>query len=1802
MGSPATRLDRLVSLLDIGSSQSIRSTAAVQLGQIAALRVRGASTAETKDGAANPAAPYRGVEGEWAEVTSLLSRITPLLLSKSWETRNAASQALYHICLAAGVWDPDTAGGTTTETETPPGLLHFVDFNLGTLLAAGTKLLASAGKEYDLPDQLSLGELQHAKKDLLGKLGLGFGGDDVDVGVDMDSELQLRQDVKPPPAAAEDETGRQLSARERNQLKRKRKTEAKLSSQARPTVPPTLHPVQDQQKRAKHEGAEDAKALIPGAWPFTQLAEQLGHDLFSPMWEARHGAALGLRELFRTQGSGGGKRLGLTTAANDAQHAQWAEDLAVRLLCVFALDRLGDFVFDQVVAPVRETASQTLAQLLPHMSDTLVRQTHDVLLEMIRQDSVEKAALIAKGRTDYIWEVRHAGLLGLKYEVAVRMDLLRGQDGASHAALGAAMLTDVLDVALLGLRDGDDDVRAVAAAMLLPVTRELVEQHLDSVPALLDQLWTCIRDMKDDLSSSTSGVMDLLASLYNYPQVMELMQPRTGDAALVSLIPLLYIFFRHTISDVRLSVLNAMQAFLQADVSEQAWVDDRLVRLLFQNMIVEEKAPIRDATAKVWAHVLDILEQDPDRFARLILPHIPTLFKIVMMPIGEPADHALFYAPGQTAAGARIGHDVDKGILSQDLTLVGIDTVIRGRLGAASALGEIVAKQAPAEAPACALLLPYLASTSALQKCLAAVVMQRWAELLNDPPAFLSTHTATAEVHATLLALLDATMPTTYAEMTVMLQRMHHDCQTLLKLFVRDGHIPKNQVPAVPEPFTLDDARAIAETTFTALEMKLGPKAREHALKILQEQQRKILAGVERYQNTKETEDILVLSAVATAVIAWEVLPAKLNPVIRSIMNSIKYEENVDLQARSAAAVAHFLELCSRPTARVNPSAKIIKNLCAFVCQDTAHTPVFATAKALTERIYSRATMDAPRKVSARGKYAEFTPTDDPALACEHLIRRGADAAMASIGKTFGEALWTQMPTLWELSAKVLLDIFADGPCAELDDEQGQQVLDACSVLESVVPHVAPALSPTLDPLLTTLLRVIQCPYAVIRAAGARCFRVLTHCLHDRSMHVLVEEIVPLLGDARHVVRRQGAIEVISHTVRALDERLLPYVVFLVVPVLGRMSDQDEDVRLLATNTFAELVKLVPLIHGLADPPHFPPALLAKRQEEQEFLAQLMDSSKVQPYTPSVTMKVDLRKYQLDGVSWMAFLAKYQLHGILCDDMGLGKTLQSITLLSSSHHDRDVRWKATQPPDATPIPSLIVCPPTLTGHWVHEIKQYSPNLRPVLYAGQPGERARMQSQLSKYDAVIMSYDVVRNDIAALAAMPWHYCVLDEGHIICSAKTKTSRAVKQIRAQHRIILSGTPIQNNVLELWSLFDFLMPGFLGTEAAFNERYARPVLACRSGKPSASEQEAATLALEALQKQIVPFLLRRLKEDVLDDLPPKIIQDIECDLGDIQKELYDTFVRSQARHATEDALADTDAAEDEPKQHVFQTLRYLRKLANHPSLVLNPEDPKHRQLLQVVEKERGTLQGLANAPKLQAVRQLLLDCGIGQEPTQGDAMAAACADAAAVSQHRVLIFCQMKQMLDVIERDLFRSVMPSVTYLRLDGSVPTEKRHGIVQTFNSDPSIDVLLLTTSVGGLGLTLTGADTVIFVEHDWNPMKDLQAMDRAHRLGQKKVVNVYRLITRNTLEAKIMGLQQFKMNVASSVVTQQNKGMELMDTDQILDLFDTDTGGAATPHPPTKAGGISQKALLASLEQMSDVEEGEYAAMANWKPN
>jgi TATA-binding protein-associated factor len=296
--------------------------------------------------------------------------------------------------------------------------------------------------------------------------------------------------------------------------------------------------------------------------------------------------------------------------------------------------------------------------------------------------------------------------------------------------------------------------------------------------------------------------------------------------------------------------------------------------------------------------------------------------------------------------------------------------------------------------------------------------------------------------------------------------------------------------------------------------------------------------------------------------------------------------------------------------------------------------------------------------------------------------------------------------------------------------------------------------------------------------------------------------------------------------------------------------------------------------------------------------------------------------------------------------------------------------------------------------------------------------------------------------------------------------------------------------------------MPGFLGTETQFNKTFRQALKPKNTGKDvQFRDQELAFSRLDQLHKQVLPFILRRLKKDVLRDLPDKIIQDYICSLSDTQKRIFE-------EHSINFQVSNS-----------FQDYNFLRKLLNHPKLI----DPQLKLDIHEV-------------PKLQALRDLFISCEISEEFG---------------GSHKALVFSQKKRMLDIIQEELLQRYFPDVKFLRIDGSTRPGERVHIADAFNTNPYLKLLLLTTKVGGLGLNLIGADVVIFIDHDWNPINDLQAMDRAHRLGQDRVVNVYRLITENTLEERILGLQAFKTSISNHLISTENASLSSIDTTSLL---------------------------------------------------
>lgn len=389
-----------------------------------------------------------------------------------------------------------------------------------------------------------------------------------------------------------------------------------------------------------------------------------------------------------------------------------------------------------------------------------------------------------------------------------------------------------------------------------------------------------------------------------------------------------------------------------------------------------------------------------------------------------------------------------------------------------------------------------------------------------------------------------------------------------------------------------------------------------------------------------------------------------------------------------------------------------------------------------------------------------------------------------------------------------------------------------------------------------------------------------------------------------------------------------------------------------------------------------------------------------------------------------------------------------------------------------------------------------------------------------------------------------------------------------------------MQSNVNEVWATFDFLMPNFLGTEASFSKEFAKPIIKSQAPDASANDIDQGLDSLKILHQQVLPFILRREKMQVMKELPPKIITDVPCQLSKEQLAIYERILKvSGTKDALEIVENELREEGDSPTNaklgsEVLQSLLQLRLTCTHPLLYSAFASSNGSALL---KSHSHSLTRLDCSGKLVALNDLLRhsyglvesEMAAADNDDTGfllpddDSCEALGMGNVATEQYdetkqrsasKCLIFAQFTQSLDIVEQYLFEPHMPSLQYLRLDGGVPSNRRQLIVDQFNSDANIKVLLLTTKVGGLGLNLTGADTVILLEPDWNPFIDIQAQDRAHRIGQTKAVNIYRLITSNTIEEKMMELQRRKKAVSDAVVNSENSTMYSMGTEKLLDIF------------------------------------------------
>ncbi|MDA3845185.1 MAG: DEAD/DEAH box helicase, partial [Vallitaleaceae bacterium] len=492
-----------------------------------------------------------------------------------------------------------------------------------------------------------------------------------------------------------------------------------------------------------------------------------------------------------------------------------------------------------------------------------------------------------------------------------------------------------------------------------------------------------------------------------------------------------------------------------------------------------------------------------------------------------------------------------------------------------------------------------------------------------------------------------------------------------------------------------------------------------------------------------------------------------------------------------------------------------------------------------------------------------------------------------------------------------------------------------------------------------------------------------------------------------------------------------------------------------------------------------------KSRTFKQLLDDIKEPSDIELQVPT-ELRATLRPYQETGFKWLKALNQYGFGGILADDMGLGKTIQAITLILSTNTDK---------------PSIVIAPTSLIYNWGSEIKRFAPELRYLIVTGGKEKREQhIQNQLMDFDIIITSYGAAKRDIALYEAIDFEFCIIDEAQHIKNHLSQNALAVKLIRAKTKLALTGTPIENNISELWSIFDFIMPGYLGNHKYFLTRYEKPIT-----------KENSPVALKQLIEQISPLLLRRLKKDVLLELPPKIETTMYTELSHSQKTMY-LSILEQTRNALSTSIKEDGYGKNAMK--IFAALTKLRQICCHPKLI------------------DDTYEGGSN--KLALLEELLLD--------------------AIESGHRLLIFSSFTGMLKLI-RELM--AYRKIGYFYLDGQTKAEDRLEMTKMFNNGDN-EVFLISLKAGGTGLNLTGADMVIHYDPWWNPAAEEQATDRAYRIGQNKSVQVIKLLTTGTIEEKIFALQEQKKSLIDSVITPGETFINHLSETELLKLFNLDS--------------------------------------------
>ncbi|WKX94873.1 hypothetical protein Q1695_011831 [Nippostrongylus brasiliensis] len=1342
---------------------------------------------------------------------------------------------------------------------------------------------------------------------------------------------------------------------------------------------------------------------------------------------------------------------------------------ALQLIHVLILDQFNDFVSGRsATAPVRETCAQALGHFL-HKTDS---ERQAVVLDKLR------VLLLMQGERK--WHCRQSALLVFKYFFAV--------------ATSSSSFHDCFKLVVGSLDDPVDDVVSCAVTTLSSLLSNPIvdEERSDLVQQVMSNVWQLLaqeskkeqlRSGLDALAIDLTSIVDTWLRLQDSAvltrdQIMTVvsMVDEQFQSRSQKIVTLLFTAFRRDTGVLSGSdVLAVLKTFYRV-LLFAAPADDML---LLENVYITSKVIIENYSST-------IIE------SRILLNHIGSWAGCLLL------DH-------RNAVIDVFTHCVDSATSSRDDPLERMaseeirclsdrqkdDVYITRKIISAKFLATLihlhyqsgieVEGQKVTEALQL-LFVPFLRSNLLYFNLGAAIILNEWAALSREA----LNKGVQVETPIMLIQMCDAILkspPKNYDELTSAVNHLTMDCKEFVDYCVSRG-VDRSQL-------SMGELVSAEEISKMAYDQCLAILKAPNHIESLSNRYNVLTDSIEFTKLAVKTNTTRVSAFLSSALFYFGFAPVKLTPMVRPLVECMQNEHNSTVSAEVFRGAVPLMIAYSWPRTP-RPYVKVL-------------------GRALD--MFSSCSQRIPK------------PTDWSSSEHQSTIlsvqQNGSEKITISSQSNNAELMFLVCTTFSIEQIPEFYDYFALDNCSTQEE-----FLSRLALHDSMWSRVGSTLSDTST---SRILELLKSPNPALRLAGSKALETFARSRIGDTISRIYAPLSSMLANVSDSNERRGAIEAILRM--SFMNSSLSGVVSLLAPLaFVRMTDKLEEVRDAAGEAFRRMVPLLALEDVTTAVPDLSEELSTKRIESADFVNVLSAPGRLTLVETStihgLCKTIQLRKYQSEGITWLRFLRKFGLHGILADDMGLGKTLQTLCALALSvDNDKCLTSRC----------SLIVCPRTLVDHWCNEWRRFFPGRKAAKHI--EGAPAKWKSA----EIVVAAYEDLKTN-SALCRVAWNYVVLDEGHIMRNPKTVIWRAANELNSTSRLILSGTPVQNSPADLWALFTWLMPGYLGDERHFRAQFLRKILKCRSHKANEKDIQDGSEAIAQLHRLILPFIMRRLKSEVLRELPDKNVQDYKCQLSEEQRTIYkfivDRCTTNRLQLSTKRGISPLHA------------LMALRQLVDHPVLI-------HDVLSKLgAPEDIMKLLPSATSGKIAALGQLLSECGIGvafekEDAEDEDPMSSVPIDL----PHRALIFCQWKSSVQLVSNALSRGDFGvPISHLVLDGSVPPTDRQSIVDRFNTDHLIDVLVLTTHIGGVGLNLTGADVVIFLDHDWNPMKDLQAIDRAHRIGQTRKVNVYRLITQGTVEDKVMSLHKFKQDTADALIGADNRSLQTMATDELMSMF------------------------------------------------